>query len=487
MKRRFFALATILFSAALLGCTQAGDIQLKGGPVERPVSENKPAATPTPAPQAPSDPAGDSPTGNQPTTEDPSMPPVPAAARYRMLCDDRYPPFITAVSSLAGPLSFGASIDVGPANTPSGEFDPHVPNTIGSHEAPVYVSRPGLDLVRSIFVAEERGDASTGWARKKYVYSSDMDLVRRQGVAIKLAAHVSVSFETTQLSDKTGVTARSFGASDAGHYFLIGTKQGYELRDAETRAILGTLKVGSAGRFVNPELRESDRLFSVSEVVNGSWTTHFYTVGFSAQGSVSDLKSVDSVSGLARPLRRLYRVQGVRTAFSGDLFYSLTHDRKELLLWDRSQRQTESFELLGIPTTGGRLAVSVALSELPSGELKLMTVYENFELVPDAMGAKYKIRDSILRPFILDRRTATAKWPGAGDVPYPSDAKRALEVGTIFDVNPGIRDLQVTPDGEAVFGLFTSGGLSKRLYRVESGITIPVSQVACQNMSIGVE
>lgn len=480
MKIRLSASVVVLFCAALLGCTRADDIQLKGGPVESPIGESKPAATPAPAPQSPNDPAGDT-----PTTEDPSTPaPI---ARYRMLCDDRYPPFITAVSSLAGPLSFGATIDVGPVNTPSGEFDPSIPNTIGSHEAPVYVSRPGQDLVRSIFVAEERGDASTGWARTKYVYASDMDLVRRQGVAIRLGSHMPVSFETTQLSDKTGVIARSFGASDAGRYFLIGTKQGYELRDAETRATVGALKVGSAGRFVNPELRESDRLFSVSEVVSGSWTTHFYSIGFNAQGSVSELKSVDSVSGLARPLRALYRMKSASTAFAGDLFYSLTQDRKELLLWNRQQRQSESFELRGIPATGGKLAVSVALTERPSGELELMTVYENFELVPDAMGAKYKIRDSILRPFILDRRTATAKWSGAGDISYPADAKRALELGTIFDVNPGIRDLQVTPDGAAVFGLFTSGGLSKRLYRVASGMTIPVSQVACQNMSIGVE
>ncbi len=341
--------------------------------------------------------------------------------------------------------------------------------------------------MRSIFIAEDEGDASLGRAREKFIYVSDLDILRRFGLAIKLGTPMTADYGVSKRSDLDGVTVRTFGASDSGRYFLVGTKLGYELHDAVTRASLGVVKVGSAAKFVNPAFRESDRLFSVAEVVSGSWTTHFYVIGFSAQGLVAETKPVASVSGLARPLSPLYRLKGAATSFSGNLFYALTSDRKELRLWNSAQRQSESFLLSGIPTTGGRLAVSAALSELANGQLELLTVYENFQEVTSAGLTQYKVRDSMLRRFIVDRQSATAKFPGTGDIPYPAEAKRVLEAGSYVFENPGVRDLQVTPDGEAIFGLFAEGGMSKRVFRLQAGAAVPVSQNVCQNMSIGVE
>ncbi len=480
----FSALLSLLtFGQGFLGCARAADIHLQGGPAQPPPEDQPEGGTkPTPAPSpGPMQPTPDP--GTEPNTGEPTDP----APRYRMLCDDHYPPFMTAISSLAGPLSFGAAIKSGPANTPSGQFDPLRPNVITRHEAPVYAARLGQDLVRSIFIAEDEGDASLGRAREKFIYVSDLDILRRFGLAIKLGTPMTAEYGVSKLSDLDGVTVRTFGASDSGRYFLVGTKLGYELRDAVTRASLGVVKVGSAAKFVNPAFRESDRLFSVAEVVNGSWTTHFYVIDFNAQGLVAATKAVASVSGLARPLSPLYRLKGAATSFSGNLFYALTSDRKELRLWNSAQRQSENFLLSGIPTTGGRLAVSAALTELANGQLELLTVYENFEVVPIGGMTKYMVRDSVLRRFIVDRQSATAKFPGTGDIPYPAEAKRVLEAGSYVFENPGVRDLQVTSDGEAIFGLFAEGGMSKRVFRLQAGTAVPVSQNVCQNMSIGVE
>ncbi len=465
--RNGFACFALVVSAALaFGCSQGSDIQLQG-----------PAPTvqvPGQDSVQPSTPANTDDTSSAP--KDPATPPLPA--RYRVMCDDRYPPYVMAISSLASPTGFGAGIEVGELDA-AGKFDPLTTHNLEYHENVQIVSLPKFGEARVLFAAKRmHTNPNYNGQGRRYIFVSDLDLTARGGIAKFIANEVPVDSRTASFASRESLSVRTFGVSDGGRYLLIGQGDGYRLVDSTTLQALGTLKVGGADTNINPSLREADMVFSVASSNGTSFTSKLYSIGLNSSGGVKNVSLVSTVNLLRRPLVAI-------RATAGESFAALDTSNRIVIVSPLKPAALTKSLIAAIPAKG-RLASSIAFWRAPTtNSLRAVVVFENF--VPDSGGLfrKYKIEQVFVRVLEIDETKLSAD-AFTSDYDYPSESKQTVEMGISTGMVPGVSDLRASTDGEAIFGLFP-GSLSSQLYRLTSAGLVRVSQDACKNFSIGRE
>jgi hypothetical protein len=445
------------------GCSQGSDVQLQD-PL-KPIS---------------SAPTNSTPPSSNDSTSAPKDPPIPApeplAARYRIFCHDRYPPYVMSISSLASATGFGAGIELGEADA-KGKFDPLGTHNLENHENPQVVSLPQFGEARIIFSARRILKNRSETSHPRHIFISDADITARSGAAKMLASEISPSSAAITVAARENLTIRTFGVSDGGRYLLIGQGDGYRLLDSKTLRNLGTLKIGGAGDNLNPALRESDMMFSVASAAPASFTSKLYSVGLDTRGGVRRVTRVSTVASLRRPLVAI----GVNAAES---FAALDTLNRIVIVSPLKPAAATKSMITGIPAKG-RLASSVAFWRESAG-LRAVIVFEDFVLDSASVGSRsYKIEQVFVRVLEVDesKRLASALTE---DLDYPFDSRRPVEMGLGANLYPGVTELRALHDGNAIFGLFP-GSLSNQLYRLTAMGLERVSQESCTGLSIGRE
>lgn len=456
------SVAIISVAILLLGCSQSSDIQLEGPtkPVP-PSSSNDTGNPPDSAPKNPNDPA-------TPTIPTSSARPT----SYRIFCHDRYPPYMTTISSLASPLGFGAGIE-----TVEVMSDGSTRN-LEAIESPQVLSLPQFGNARVLFSA--RRSATN---RARYLYIADVDVVTRTGRAKFLGSESPVSGGTSLAASRAKFSARSFGVSDKGRYLLLGQVGGYKVVEAATLREVGILNVGWAGLYVNPSLRESDMTLSVSFASRGGFESRVYSLKIAGgQLQVKDL--VSQVSGLRRPLVSI-------GSSAGEGFAALDENNRIVVISPANKSQPLSIvKLSNLPKTGQLASAAAFWRDTSStaggrGELRAVVAFEN--VVPHLRRSsdRYKIEQVFARVLNIDESSLTATSTES-DFEYPADAVKSMAAGTMASEIPGLSEFTATPDGRAVFASLP-GGVSRQIYRLTTNGFERVSQEECTGMSIGVE
>jgi hypothetical protein len=471
---------TLLWSVGFsINCSKAPEIELRGPEKPQPPvadtttpSSNEEGNTGTP--------------GNTVPGATPSPAPIPVT-RYRALCDDRYPSYLTAISSLASSSGFGSDLDlqVWPEEVPlpvRGGFASGDRN-LEHHMFPQTIEIRKGSVLRLAFSAKPVS-ASTSWGPPaRNVYVSDAAMIDRIGRAQMVAPEMPVEASAQSFSSSQGFQAKTFNVSDDGKLLLVLDGKGVRFFDAFTLRDLGQVAVKSAANYFLPSFRAADRLLMVSTMKSGQVRTETLKVDFKSSGEVLKSKSVLAVSDLRRPLfftgsGASEYIAGMRLTSSGE---------SEIVLIDllAASPAVLGFQLKSLPLKG-KVASSLAIwKDNLSGELRAAIGFESVSQVGSGYSSRFKVDQAFVRVLKLDVAIGVATALGV-DFEYPSEALRTIESGFASTRITGVKDLVVSPDGKAIFGLFP-GSLSFQVYRFASSGFDRMSQEDCTNLSIGVE
>ncbi len=390
---------------------------------------------------------------------------------------------MTAISSMASSTGFGAGFETGELDA-AGKFDPLVDRNLEYHENPQVVALPQFGLARVLFSARRIPKSSSGGSidtsYKRFVFISDVDLTVRGGAAKFLTNEVPVSGNIRKAANSESLSVRTFGVSDGGRFLLLGQSDGYRLVDSQTLASHGVLKVGAAGSFVNPSLRESDMMLSVSESDGTSFTTKLYSVGLNSGGGLKSLSLVATVPSIRRPLVSI----GDKAAES---YAALDTSNRILIVSPLKPLSATKSVIAKIPAKG-RLASSVAFwRDSGTKGVRAAIVFEHFVAESGGMFSRYKIEQVFIRTLKVDESKLSADATNS-DFDYPSESRQTVEsgIGAGSSMFLGVKDFRASSDGLAVFGLFP-GSLSSQLYRLTATGLERVSQESCTGFSIGRE
>jgi hypothetical protein len=412
-------------------------------------------------------------------------PPSPTATpsplpRYRAFCDDRYPSYITAISSLAGASGFGAALALGLPSSPGGPVDR---SRLGleDHTAPVLVSWVKTNEARLVFAATRMSTGSS-LGKSRGIFMADADLVYRVGEAREVADEPNWPGELSQWAENEGATVRAFGRSDRGRFAIFpitqsGRIQAWRIWDHQNSS--EWMRVSSTAHAFGPELRDSDGVFLFSDLAGGRVRTHIVQLDLKARRELSR----SSVSALRRPLQFLSQRAGHELG-------GMNAQNQWLIVPPLQPSQLKAEALVG--RWPGRVSSAFAMwKDVASGEIFAATASEDFSTQTDIMGTKIQVREAWLRVL---RRGPSGRggiaWSVVEDVSYPQDVVKALELYSSFDRRPGLWDLQVTGDDEAApRALFATlpADFGRRVYRWTAQGVLPMSQERCRYMHIGVE
>ncbi len=461
-------------------CTQSPEIELRGP--EKPQQPTRDTTTPS----TNEDGNGTSNDTTPGATPKPLPTPVPVT-RYRALCDDRYPRYLTAISSVASSTGFGSDLDlqVWPANVAlpvQGGFEVEDRN-LRDHMFPQTIVLRKGSLLRLAFSATPTLTSVATTSAQRNVYVSDVAIIDRIGRAEILGAEMPVAWAVQKAATQEGFQAKTFGVSSTGRYVLLLESRGVQFFDATTLRALGRVDLKSGSEYFAPDFRESDRQLLVSTIQSGKVATEIFTVDFGSAGQVLKANALLSVSDLRRPLAAIAadkagRLAGLRSSPSGDT---------EIVIVDTTSSVSAmtKLQILALPLKG-KLASSLAVwHDAGLNELRAAVGFENVRIVGSSFGSRYKIDQAFVRVLNLDLASGKATAIGA-DYEYPGEAVRTIESSPPSSRLAGIADLQVSSDGKAVFGLFP-GSLSYQLYRFTATGFDRMSQEDCTNLSIGVE
>jgi hypothetical protein len=479
--QKYVILVLALFWAVgiSLSCTKAPEIELRG-----PEKPQPPVAdTTTPS----SNEEGDSGSpGNTAPGATPSPTPV-AVTRYRALCDDRYPTYLTAISSLASSSGFGSDLDlqVWPDSVPlpvRGGFATEDRN-LEYHMFPQTIEIRKGSILRLAFSAQPMS-VSTPWgSAPRNVYVSDAAMIDRIGRAEMVAPEMSAESSAQSFSATQGFQAKTFNVSDDGKLLLVLDVKGVQFFDAITLRELGRVDLKSAANYFMPSFRASDRLMMVSTMKSGRVQTETLNVEFKSSGEVLKAKPVLAISDLRRPM--VFAGSGAGDHIAGMRFTSAGDSEIVLIDFLATQPTVMGFQLKSLPLKG-KVASSLAVwKDSLSNELRAAIGFESFSQVGSGFSTRFKVDQAFVRVLKLDVGIGVATALG-GDYEYPSGALRTIESGSASSLITGVKDLVVSPDGKAVFGLFP-GSLSYQVYRFTSSGFDRMSQEDCTNLSIGVE
>lgn len=475
--RLLIAVALTTFTS--FGCSQGSDIRLQGPEKPTAPAPTTPSSeTPTENPDGtPAENPGDR-SSNSSDPKPPNPPPnaAPADPLYRMFCDDRYPPYLNAISSMASSSGFGARIDVGELDA-NGKYDPQVDRSLEYHEHSQIVRLPKFGEARVLFSARRVPKAGNYYSKPRFVFVSDIDITSRVGIATEVAPEIAPSAALKTYAENEMLSVRTFGASDQGRFLLIGQADGYRLVDLKTLKTLGTVKSGSVDSNVNPELRESDMIFSVGGFKGGSFESKLYSIGLTSTGTLKSATLVASVAGLRRPLQSI-------GPNPGESFAAL--DSKNRIVTVSPLRSgAKAVKVQGVPLKGRLSSAMTAWRDSASNEIHAVVVFEHFTALRGGITNRYKIEQVFVRVVNVDETSLSADGI-VPDFDYPPDARLAVEQGSSMYRQMGAGDMMTAPDGKAIFGLFP-GGLANNVYRLTASGFTRVSQFECSRLDVGVE
>lgn len=412
-------------------------------------------------------------------TPSPTATPAPLP-RYRAFCDDRYPSYVTAISSLAGASGFGAALSLGLPQSPGAAIDR---SRLGleDHTAPMLLTWLKTNEARLIFAATRTGSASS-LSKSRGIFMADADLVFRLGEAREVADEPVWSGDLSQWAANEGATLRAFGRSDRGRFAIFpatqaGRVQAWRIWDHQNSR--EWMRVASVPDAFSPELRESDGIMTFSELVSGKVRTHIVQLDLSSRREISR----SSVSSLRRPLQFL-------SQFAGQELGGMNAQNQWVIVPPTQVSQMKVEALVG--RWPGRVSSAIAMwKDVKRGEIFAATASEDFIATRDLMGTKIQVREAWLRVLrrTIGVRGATS-WSVIEDVAYPQDIVKALEMFSNFDLRPGLWDLQVTGDDEiAPRALFATlpADYGRRVYRWTAQGVRPLSQERCRYLHVGVE
>lgn len=475
-----FLFCGLALSAVLTaGCTKSPEIELRGP--EKPQAPRSDTTTPS--------------TGNNGSTNPDASPtpvatpvatPLPAA-KYRALCDDRYPSYLTAISSLASSSGFGSDLDiqVWPADRAlpvQGGFQTEDRN-LEHHMFPQPIEIQPNSVLRLAFSAKPLTTGAPSMSQSRNVYVSSTAMVDRIGRAELVGAELPIDSAAQSLATKEGFQARTFSVSDQGSYLLLQDQKGIQFFSTNTLRGLGRVDLKSAANYFSPTFRESDGLLLASKVNSGKLVTEALRVTFKGSGEILKTTSVFSITDLRRPLLASGRI-------AGEVLYGIrqtTADGSEIVIVDsaRSLGVETSIRINALPLKG-RVASSVVVwRDQGTSDLQAAIGFESVRQVGSGFGTRYKVDAAFVRVLGLDLTTASAKAVGQ-DFEYPSEAIRTVEAGSASGRMTGIKDFVLAPDSKAIFALFP-GSLAYQVYRFNSTGFERMSQEDCTNLSIGVE
>gem|GEM_PF-6063682 len=415
-------------------------------------------------------------------TPTPTATPAPLP-RYRAFCDDRYPSYVTAISSLAGASGFGAALSLGLPQSPGAAIDR---SRLGleDHTAPMLLSWVKTNEARLIFAATRMGTSSS-LSKSRGIFIADADLVYRLGEAREVADAPLWSGDLSQWAAIEGATLRAFGRSDRGRFAIFPATQGGRIqawRVWDHQNSREWMRIATVSNAFSPELRESDGIMMFSELVGGSGgkiRTHIVQLDLASRREISR----SSVSSLRRPLQFL-------SQHAGQELGGMNAQNQWVIVPPTQVSQMKVEALVG--RWPGRVSSALAMwKDVKSGEIFAATASEDFVTTRDLMGTKVQVREAWLR--VLRRTTAArgaASWSVVEDLAYPQDIVKALEMFSNFDLRPGIWDLQVTGDDEvAPRALFATlpADYGRRVYRWTAQGVLPLSQERCRYLHVGVE
>lgn len=492
-------------------CSQAADVQLRGP--EKPKAPTGDLTTPSGSPTPSPTPNGDS----GPVDENPpagengsASEPVPVAPSYRLYCHDRYPSYLTVISSKASPSGFGSDVDlqVFPESRPLpvvGGFDSSDRNLeFHMFVQPIEIRRDPVKgtETRVVFSARPIDRSHSVWAQRN-IYVSDVALVDRVGRATLLAPEMKPSSYVESLDTQEGVSAKTFGVSDGGKYLLVMSAKGLSLFDSKTLRGLGDVKWKlSSGRqyaeYFAPSLREADMTLAVSHVDSKlQVTTEVFELSLNSRGEAQLGARVLEVSKLRRPLVSVAGVGPIRDRS----YYGLTGGKSdpataEIVLAVPATvsgsrvidpSDVKSFRVEKLPKKG-RVPSAIALWRDGSGEILSVLGFEDFEQIRGGLfGTRYKIEAASLHTLVLDESRQVASPISIGsEMAYPQEVRSEIESGVVSSRLMGLKEIHFSPDRKALFALFP-GSLSYQVYSVNAMGADRVSQEECSSLSIGVE
>lgn len=461
-----FALVGV-FGGASIGCSKAGDTLLSGP--EKPSPPEKDSVGPGSSNENSGEENSSNETGSNSPTPAPSPPIV--LKKYRLFCDDRYPPYLSSVSSMASSMGFGAGLYVGVPNR-DGSFDPLGKPNLEDHRSPQILRLPAFGEAKILFSAKPL----TG-NRARRIFVADTDVATRSGRALDVAREVAPdsSFEAKALRE--GLKLRTFGVSDGGKYLLIGTPSGYDFVDAVTLRKVGSVQAGSASRNVNPELRESDMIFSLSQLDGGFVQTTLRSLSTDSSGAIRSSNVLATVKGLRRPLVSV-------SPAAGESFAAVdSADKIRTVRLSSGAPRVFSLAISNLPKKGQLSSAAAFWRDAVTKEPMAFVGFENIDRdATSGVSGRYKIVQVFVRVLSLDESKLSAMTEAEFD--YPMEAKRVIESGV--GGPRSLSELRSSPDGLEIFALFP-GGLSSEIYRFKAQGFERVSQEACGEFSLGVE
>lgn len=479
-------LFVICAAGLLLACTDAPEIELRG-----PEKPQAPVAdTTNPSSNEEGEAGIPSNTGNgEPIPGEPPVPtPVPKA-QYRALCDDRYRSYLRTISSMASPTGFGSDLDLqvwpeGVALPARGGFATEDRN-LESHMFPQAIEIRKGSILRLAFSAMPLKTGVPSWeTAQRNVYVSDVAMIDRIGRATLVGSEMPLESSALVFAASQGFSAKTFSVSDDGKLLLVLNAKGVQFFDATTLRDLGRVGLKSASDYFVPQFRSSDRLLMISKMSSGRVLTEVLHVEFKASGDVQKSRVLLSVSDLRRPMAFVDRGAG---DYIAGMAYSSAGD-SEIVLVDMAQSAgpfVAKFQINALPLKG-KLASSLAVwKRQPTNDVVAAVGFENVRHTGSGISTRYKVDQAFVRLLKLEVGMGNAIAIGR-DFDYPSEAVRTIEGGSASSRMPGVKDLVVSPDGKAVFGLFP-GSHSYQVYRFVNFGFDRMSQEACTNLSIGVE
>lgn len=455
-------LTSVISVAVLLACANSKEVALQAPPAE---SSPPSPETSTGAPLETQ--------RETPPKEAPVVAVVPAP-QPRLLCDTKYPPYVTTMSAAAGPTGWAADLEINDVNRATG---PTAGANLQKHFAPQLVKVLARERALAVLSAEREGDARD-LGRTRRVYLADLDFVARTGAATDLGAEVEASAPLKRAAEREGFAARTFGTSDGGRYLLLGTARGYAVIERASMRSLGVVATGSAADAVHPDLRESDMRLTVSRWVagrgGGALASDVFQLAVSASGGLS-AKRIVTVSSLQRPLKAV-------SAQANDVYAALIEH--ELVLFDPMPSGSPARYPIDYLPSDGTLASAFAVWR--SGpELRIAVVFETLTARVNRSGVD--VGPSFLRMLRLDVSTGAGRLLAlSADMPYPAESVQAFDRGIRSLAAGGVRDLVAGPGG-AIFALFPSD-IDNRVYGVSPATgLIAVSQGSCSHFSVGAQ
>ncbi len=495
-----------VFSVAILSCSPAADVKLRGP--EKPKTPSgdvtTPAENPSPTPNSTPEP-NSADNGSSGTS-------VSLKKSYRLFCDDRYPSFLTVISSKSSASGFGSDLDIQvfPENQPlpiAGGFDSQERN-LEYHKFPQPIEiakdpHKGV-LTRFIFSALPTEDLHRSPSLfRRNIYVTETFLTERIGRAQLLSSEMQPSAFVESLADQEGFSSRTFGVSDGGKYLLALSDRGLSIYDSKTLRGFGEVKwsLPSGRKFADyfaPALRESDMSISVSFVDSQmSLSTEIYQLSFNSRSEVQLGPLLLGVSNLRRPLVSLDgSASGVERLYFGLIGGNNSTASAEIVLAEPARRVgarveeaaiIKSFPIEKLPAKG-RIPSAMTVWKDSSGSLLALVAVEDISQVArSGLGVHYKVEEASLQTLVIDEGVKKASPISiSSSVPYPQEVRTGIEKTSVYQLVSGIKDLQFSPDKKALYALLP-GAITNQIYQVKSTGLDRISQEDCSNLSIGVE